>query len=717
MVTDHFALLKKLKKRVREITVGNIFVNIRAGEYFLSETVVFDLKDSGTEAKSVTYQNYENETPVFTSAVKITNWKKLDCDVPHLQKSIKDKVFVAEIPQNIVKVLTLFSGDVNLERCHSEFFLPAKTHEYTRVDSLNVAHESERHLLKRVDFPKGMLRNCDNVNDIELRFMPVPWTMNLLPLESVDEQNCVATLAVEATAPLCAKPDGIRVENDIRYLTKEGQWCVDHKKRLIYYIPKNESPEDNIVTPTLQEFFRIEGELRYNELVDLPVTNLHFKGLEFCYGKRDSTDKNYKGSGIQHDWEMFDKGTALVRFRGAKKCSFTQCYLHNTSGTGLRLDLTCENIDVKNNMFDSIGNMGILLCGYGPGIKNTNRNNLISNNIITRCGEEIWRGHAIFLWQSGENVIEHNKIHHCARKGIGLCGVRITILQNPEHKFDEAVKSIRWNEIKSTVIDSNDEYRKYLPYLHCRDNLVRNNEIYKVFEKIGDGSALNISGAGEGNIIEQNYLHHISTYHASSVMRVDDWQCGTTFIKNIVYKSNISGITRKNFNHIINNYLVNVNCKNGYIRFASYPNEKANYGSIIYNNICYDSGDEMEVFGSGYLVSNEATLPQNCKINNNLYFCKSSNTAVKKHMELYKKLGIEQKSVNSDPLFLNPENGDFTLADNSPAHELEIEQIDFKKIGLASDFPKTLLVKEYVCDISDEFSRGKDESKTQYNWW
>ena len=64
--------------------------------------------------------------------------------------------------------------------------------------------------------------------------------------------------------------------------------------------------------------------------------------------------------------------------------------------------------------------MGILLCGYGPGTKDVNRNNIIRNNIVHHVGEIIWNGHGIFAWQSGNNKIINNNqdIHQKRRQSI-----------------------------------------------------------------------------------------------------------------------------------------------------------------------------------------------------------------------------------------------------------------------------------------------------------
>jgi len=695
------ATMEEAKKRVRKISAGEVNVVIRGGVYEVTQTIIFSIADGGNADKKVTYMAYEDEVPIFSSAKAVGGWILAE-NLEGLPACAVGKVYKAGFPDGVDEVLTLFDGNESLERCHSEMVQQERM-EYQRMDSLNIAAYEDKSLLRKVKFEGDFLQARENMEDVELRFMPVPWTMNLLPVAAVGDG--VALLAIEATTPVGAKPDGMRVENDISYMNREGFFCTNSKKREIYYF--GDPAGMDIKVPTVQCYFLIYGDTDYEGAEDTPVRNLHFKGLEFAFGKRDTTAAGYKGWGIQHDWEMFDKTNSLIRFRGAEECSLTECYIHSTSATAIRLDLHCQKIVIKNNLLDGIGNMGILLCGYGPGTKDVNCNNIIANNLITRCGEEIWHGHAIFVWQSGSNLISHNKIHHSARKGIGLCGVRVTILKHPEHTFDEASKTIRWAEIEKTFVAADDELDSYLPYLHARNNVVEFNEVYKVLEKIGDGSAINVSGAGDGNIIRNNFVHHISTYFSSSVMRTDDWQRGTIMENNVIYKTNISGITRKNFNHIRNNFIIDANCKNGYIRFASYPGEKACYGSDIVGNIIYDSGDEMQVFGKGYLVSDGASLPEHCNLENNVIFCKSGS--VKEHFEE----NNEINSKNVDPIFKDIVHHDFSFA----AKIEGINQIDVSVMGLTAEYPDRLRALEYAGEMDDEYDRGKDESKKQYNWW
>ena len=64
------ALLQKDKGRTTPIVVM-----FRAGTYYFSSTLNFTSADSGTSSLGIVYENYPDETPVFTGGVKLTGWK------------------------------------------------------------------------------------------------------------------------------------------------------------------------------------------------------------------------------------------------------------------------------------------------------------------------------------------------------------------------------------------------------------------------------------------------------------------------------------------------------------------------------------------------------------------------------------------------------------------------------------------------------------------
>ncbi|MBL19923.1 MAG: hypothetical protein CMC82_08935 [Flavobacteriaceae bacterium] len=361
--------------------------------------------------------------------------------------------------------------------------------------------------------------------------------------------------------------------------------------------------------------------------------------------------------------------------------------------------------------------MGILLCGYGPGTKDVNKNNTITNNIIHHVGAVMKMGAAVFIWQSGSNIISNNLIHHVPRKAVGICGIRVPILQKRNVDFDEGSKTIRWNEIDKAIEKKGTFWQKYTPFLHAKNNIVENNEVYRALEELADGSALNVSGAGEGNIMRNNFAHHI-TSHASGVMRTDDWQRGTTFKNNIIYMANVSGIVHKGYNHIVNNILVDCSSKES-IRFASYPDEEADYGSKVHHNIFYESLDAIKYYNISYRASEGISKPEDCDADTNIFYCAQNVEQAEKFVESKRKDGIEKNSIIADPLFENVANANFKLKPESPALKLGFKEIDMSKIGLKTDeFPKKYM-KYNLQDVDGRkpnFHRNRAGQK-RYDFW
>jgi hypothetical protein len=191
-------------------------------------------------------------------------------------------------------------------------------------------------------------------------------------------------------------------------------------------------------------------------------------------------------------------------------------------------------------------------------------------------------------------------------------------------------------------------------------------------------------------VMRNNFAHHI-TSHASGVMRTDDWQRGTTFENNIIYMANVAAIVHKGFNHIINNIIVDCSSKES-IRFASYPDEEADYGSKIQNNIFYESKDAIKYYNISYRASEGISKPEDCSIDNNVMYCAQNVMKAEKYISKVRETGIDEKSIVADPLFEDIKNLDFKLKANSPALKLGFKQIDMSKIGLKENvFPQKYL--------------------------
>ncbi len=713
-----FATLEKARDEVLKLKQdegkGDISVLIRGGRYFLKETVVFGLKDAAALGHTITYAAYPGEEPIFSSGVKIEGWeqysergwKLYQESTSELPEMAKAKVWVADVPEGLGPFRTLYDHDKRLPRSQSQAYV---------VDD---EHKSIKNPHREFKFEEGTIKNWSNLKDVEIIVRRLHFTITILSLESVDEENLVArtdihnygklhTITNQRPQAISEGEPAVWVENTLEALDCPGEWVLDSKKGKLYLWPYDDQPGDNIFAPCLTELIRVEGTIDFEGPEDKPVRGIVFKDLGFTQADRGKVKIDDKS--IQHDWEMIDKADALLRFRGAENCVVEACKFYNSGGSAIRLDLHCQNNRIYNNEINHLGGAGILLIGYGPGIKDVNKKNEVVNNHIHHNGEIYWHSHGIVLWQSGENHVAHNTIHNMPRKAICVTGVRPQFfdpddefLKHAHPPFRENAPSIRWYEIEDSAACTERaasmpwgrvdvwEWPEITPYLHTRNNIVEYNEIYRVGEIMGDGSALNISGAGEGNIIRRNYLHDIYNPMLHSAIRIDDYQRGTLIEENVIFRTNtFCGVLVKHENYWINNFIVDVTPNQYMIVGRRYVD-----GTRIERNILFEPGAKQQFYvfelreGHGDETPGLYEYFDKCTVDQNLYFNAEAPGSKDIPLSGLRAEGHDRNGLYADPMFVDWENGDFRLKPESPALKMGIKSIDVRDAGLRDDFPE-----------------------------
>ncbi|MCO8123484.1 right-handed parallel beta-helix repeat-containing protein [Stieleria sp. TO1_6] len=667
-----FATIQRARDAVRELKKSkatDIVVLVREGNYTLDETLVFGLQDSGEGPATITYAAYPGETPVLSSAREISKWRQADPNLPRLAKQARGKVLVADVSGSFK---CLFDQEGLLPRARSAGFIPMKG--------------SGRSELR---FPKGKLKRWPNVNDVEIVVRPHhAWIVNVLPLKSVDEVNQIAYTSVDATYAMnelhfLKGTESCWVENVLEELDEPGEWALDTTEDKLYLWPRNET---TVVAPQLKELIRIEGAIDKDGPKDDPVRNLHFRGLTFQHGDRDTlTDED---AGLQHDWEMHDKATALLRLRGAENCSIENCHFANSGGGAIRVDLHGIENTISNNHIEQIGGSGILLCGYGPGTKDVNRNNLVFNNHIHHTGRIYSHSPGIMVWQSGENRVANNLIHHTPYTGLILSGCMTDFFARSGR---ELTRTIRWHEVggkpsKKTL----DQVR---PFLHTHDNRIEYNEIHHAMEALGDGNAIYIRGAGAGNVIRRNYVHHlVAPMIMQCAIRTDGGQQDTLIAENIIYKCTSQGIMLKLNTRVENNLVVDVIAppRGYYLSVREGPLT----GATIQRNVFVSYNRESRFIdelppGKGKQSEDRRgrllARSKDADTDYNIYYCATDPMLGAQMLKQQRGNGVDAHSRAVDPLLIDPENGDFRFHPDSPALKMGILPIDVSEIGLRTE--------------------------------
>ena len=178
-----FATLTRARDAVRELKQSgpsrDVLVLLRGGTYRIRETVRFAVQDGAPEGHTITYAAWPGETPVLTPGVPVTGWRRLDEPPEDLPAKAHGHVWSAPVPDGLERFRTLYDGSGRLARARSKGFRP--------TDKARSWRAEDQHVLR---FPKGALRAWPNLSDVEVVLVTAaPWTMNILSLESVNEET------------------------------------------------------------------------------------------------------------------------------------------------------------------------------------------------------------------------------------------------------------------------------------------------------------------------------------------------------------------------------------------------------------------------------------------------------------------------------------------------------------------------------------------------
>ncbi|TWU37914.1 hypothetical protein Q31b_47030 [Novipirellula aureliae] len=723
------ATLDAARLKIRQLKAadpeGTFEVQLRGGVYSLKETVVFEPEDSGSQAAPVVYKAYPEEEPVFTGGVPIKGWKKMDKDPAGTPEAARGKLWVAEIPKTPGSewyIRSLYDGETLLNRAASGN-LKKREPDQKRTFDFNthgkgiyqeVRLEFEGPLVepfeRHVDFRDNDLRAWKNMHDIELALTDRGWLRNLIPLERVDVKNKVAHLSVAPTYQPHNFKRPYEVLNAIDYLDEPGEWVVNTLEGKIYMWPKNDVSDMDVIAPLLQEFIRVEGKEKGPF-----AQHICFEGLTFMHGLRDTLQEDDKG--LQHDWEMYDKGNAVIRFRNAEDCAFTSNTIKSSSGTGIRLDMHCQRIEIASNHLKYLGGGGIVLSGYAPGTVDVNKNNVVHDNYIHHVGTLLWHSPAIFIAQSGHNEITHNTIHDLPYNGIVVSGCRPHEFYHINRlPFRRAwMNSIRVEECMPYILKGLESDRPisidhFLPLLHARENKIVMNDISRVLQKLHDGNAIYFSAMGSNNLAERNYMHQ--NFGTRGALRLDD-NPSYTIIKENVITSCEKGIGVKGLCEIENNFVFTTET---FLRGRGASRKPA----ALKRNIFFPAGSSTSEIGGLYIGSstkNREGVPLWARVNSsedNLYFTTHKRdpflpkTGIGTDLATGKTVVPGKEPVNflyADPLFDDEavQQGWFRFKEGSPAEKLGIEPIDLREVGSS-------LAEKHFPGIDEEASAKSHES-------
>jgi hypothetical protein len=226
-----------------------------------------------------------------------------------------------------------------------------------------------------------------------------------------------------------------------------------------------------------------------------------------------------------------------------------------------------------------------------------------------------------------------------------------------------------------------------------RDNLIEANHIHHIGGILSDMGGIYTLGVSPGTVIRGNLIHHVDANHYGGWgIYHDEGSTGILDENNVVYATKFAG-----FNI---HYAKEITVRNNVFALAKL--EQVSRGraephkSVFFeNNIVYwkegelykvNWRDEPYLFHFNPKDKSGTRMTTNTfEANWNVYFNPAKKLEEVKFAgeswDTWRKRGKDRNSSYVDPLFVDPDGGDFRLRPGSPATESGFQPIDVSRVG------------------------------------
>jgi hypothetical protein len=232
------------------------------------------------------------------------------------------------------------------------------------------------------------------------------WADLRMPIVGVDPAAHVATLTGEPRKSNRETDARYYIENAPEALDTAGEWRLDHETGIVSYRPVagEDLTREEVVAPALTLLVKLEGRPEQGEL----VRGVVFRGIHFAHA----------------DWTMGPKGyadtqaaveTAQTAFEavGAEECAVERCVFRQIGGYAVWFGRGCKRNRIVANEIADAGGGGVKIGETVQRANDAERNweHGVSDNHIHDIGLVFPPAIGVWVGQSSRNTIAHNHIH------------------------------------------------------------------------------------------------------------------------------------------------------------------------------------------------------------------------------------------------------------------------------------------------------------------
>ncbi|MCY2954718.1 MAG: right-handed parallel beta-helix repeat-containing protein [Planctomycetota bacterium] len=627
-----FATVARAQKAARALRAADpirktpLAILIRAGTYFLPEPLAFTPEDSGSPDSPTLYAAYPNETPILSAGIVLPTFKK--------QPNGHWTLNLANTPNFDPKwsFVRIFVNGQPRYRPR----LP-KTGYYNIADKLEPTPKSVGKGSDRFKFANDDIRpDFANLGDVEALIFQV-WTMARMRIESVDAPNKTVNFTGNSRSlesySTFNKGHRYILENVKEALSQPGEFYLDRKTNLLTYIPMpGEDPQSTqVIAPKTETLLKLTGDIANRKW----VTNVTFRGLTFAY-----TNWMTPPEGNNFPQAEVNLSGAILA-NAARNCTIDQCKLTGIATYAIDFAAACKNNLIQACQLTDMGAGGIKL---GLTRNETNEELITSHNTVR------------------DNVIAHGGRLHPAAIGIWLGHTPYnTIEHNDIFDFYYTAISVGWSW-------------GYSPNCGSHHNTIAYNHLYNIGQGVlSDMGGIYTLGLADGTVLHHNLIHDVHAFdYGGWGIYFDEGTTHQAAENNVVFRTKTGGFHQHyGKENTLRNNIFAFTIKDQLQRTRQEPHLSFTFE----RNIVYWK-PSATLLGSNW-------TDDKYKLDYNLYWRTDGQPFqfAKWNWQQWQERGQDKNSIIADPLFVDPENGDFRLKPNSPAEKIGFKPIDLIGVG------------------------------------
>ncbi|WP_442506827.1 PDZ domain-containing protein [Novipirellula sp. SH528] len=658
------ATLSQAKEIARSIAGKQpVTVHVADGVYYLSDTMVFTAEDNGTAESPVVYRAENEGRAVLSGGSKLNfQWS-----------AYRDGIFMAKTDPGLVI---------------DQLFVDGANQRMARYPNYDASKKTEAYQGFAADaFSNERAATWTNPAGGYIHAMHrARWGGYHYRITGKDDKGEVTYEGGwQNNRQMGMHKDFRMVENIFEELDAPGEWFHDSDKNTLYYMPV--SGVD--LASAKVEVVRLRHLIEFQGAEDAPVKFITLDGFTVRHAARTFMDT--KEPLLRSDWAIyrggafmltgtenvnilnteFDQvgGNAIFVNNYNRRVLVKGCYIHDTGGSGVCL--VGDPDAVRNPLFEYGQKNDLAKIDRTPGPKTNNypADSTVADCLIHGIGRVERQPAGVLIEMSQHITVQDCSIYDCARAGVNIgdgawgghliegCDVFDTVQETHDHgSFNSWGRDRYWRSDRPTTqaavdIDPN------LPFLDAVETTVIRNSRWR---------------CDHGWDID-----------------LDDGSSNYDIYNNLMLSGGLKlreGFRRRAWNNItVNNGL---------------------HPHVWYNN----SGDE--VFSNIFMAAPQgARMPSETakgkRMDGNLYY--AVNPQIK---DRFLQFGWDVNSIVADPKFIDPENGDFRVAEGSPAFEIGFENFPMDQFGVKKPSLKSIAETPIIpeLDIRQELAKPRQDS-------